>query len=175
MTLKDLRCLADQCYIAEYKAELNKKYIASSEDIFTDGTNTHYVDSEGYVIIKEVDAEYIIFLDIDSKVYLGIYKYIQDSKFKEILDGINTLRHHIGSAQIKSTKSLPDDGLIDVNNMTCTECGSVEFSNFSISTAGEIECTCKKCRTKFKLIPSKYYIIKSKTIIMNTENAVHLN
>ena len=178
MKLQELCSLVDQYYIAEHKAELNKRYLAMSETIITDGTNTHYVDADGYVNIKDVDAEYIIFFDSNSKLYLGIYKYIQDNKFKEILDGINTLRRHVGNAIIKPSTNVTqlENGLVDVNNMTCTECGSTDFSKFSVSaSSNEIECTCKNCKTKFKLIPSKYYIIKSKTIFMGIENAAHLN
>lgn len=176
MKLQDICALVDQYYVAEYKAELNKTYIASSDTIITDGTNTSNIDEEGYINIKDVDAEYIIFVDKHSKIYLGVYRYIKDNKFKEILDGINTLRSHIGSVLLKPTNGTPADGLININDMTCTECGLKDFSKFSVNSSTiEIECVCKNCKTKFKLVPSKYFVIKSKTILMDTENAAHLN
>ena len=75
MRINDLCSLSDQYYIAECKEELNKKYVSSSEVIYTDGTNTRRIDEDGYIHIENVDAEYIIFIDRDDKVYLGIYKY----------------------------------------------------------------------------------------------------
>lgn len=179
MRINDLCSFSDQYYIAECKEELNKKYVSSSEVIYTDGTNTRRIDEDGYIHIENVDAEYIIFIDRDDKVYLGIYKYIQDSKHKEIIDELKMIRlqnKNMSSAKNQSTNNIALDDIIDINNMVCTECGSKDLSKFSTNTStGEIECTCKVCKTKFKLVPSKYFVIKSKTIFMDTKNAAHLN
>lgn len=60
--------------------------------------------------------------------------------------------------------------IVDVNNLECTECKSKEFSIYVENDDYSIECTCDHCGTSFVLIPSKYFIIKSKTIPTNMKN-----
>ena len=54
--------------------------------------------------------------------------------------------------------------------LECTECKSKEFSVYIENSDYSIECTCDHCGTTFVLIPSKYYIIKSKTVPTNMRN-----
>lgn len=170
MRIRDLCQMADQSYVAQHEAELNKKYIASSDVIYSDGTNSHYIDAEGYINIENIssDTSYIIFIDQAGQVYLGIYQYIEDSKFKEIMDNLKKIRL-ISNGYIKkvNTDNLSTkDGLIDMNNLICSECGSKEFTQFKyVNTIGEIECRCKFCRTNYTFAPSRYYFIKSKTVV----------
>ena len=190
MNLAQLCQLADVFYIAENKKELDQHYIASSEIIFTDGKNKHHIDADGYICIKDIDnANYIIFLDQDGNIYLGIYKYIQESKYKEIVDGLHHIREqlglhkhartHINTPEEEAEKppepmtdrrdhtneSIISDDLVDINNPICEECGSTEFNTpFIYNSKYEIECVCSKCGIQYTLVPSKYYIIKSKTI-----------
>ena len=63
-------------------------------------------------------------------------------------------------------KQAPAD-IVDVNNFICTECGDLIDRNISMNIDSSINCTCNHCGTVFKLIPSKYYIIKSKVINNN--------
>lgn len=193
MTLSNLCSLADTYYIAEHKPELNQTYISSSEFIYSDGTFKHHINNDGYIEIGEiVDANYVTFIDQAGNLYLAIYKYIQEIKFKEIIDRINKIRDQTGmhkhstvivdndsdaeppAEKDKILTNSADGDLVNVNNMVCSICGSNKFVEpFVYDADHNITCECENCRTVYYLIPSKYYIIKSKTIFTaSTNNAV---
>lgn len=60
--------------------------------------------------------------------------------------------------------------IVDVNNFICTECGELIDRNVSLNSDLSIICTCNNCGTRFTLVPSKYYIIKSKVINNNLDS-----
>ena len=94
----------------------------------------------------------------------------EDNKQEE--DIINNKKHktiHYNREEDKYIGSAPAE-IVDLNNLECTECQSKSFSSIIANEDYSLECTCDNCGTKFVFIPSKYYIIKSKTIVTNTEN-----
>ena len=201
MNLSNLCSLADAYYVAEDRSELNQKFIDSSEIIYSDGTNSHHIDNDGYIDINNIkDADYIVFLDQNANVFLGIYKYILEPKYKEVIDALNRLRSQTGMHKHNRTpdkekiyeyhgydtgpkpvkpvepkreddkilKKAPAD-LVNINDMTCSECGSKDFIQpFRYDKEWNISCQCAKCSTVYKLIPSKYYVIKSITKFKDT-------
>ena len=187
MNLADICTIADSYYIAENKLELNQEYLSSSELIHSDGTFSHHINKDGYIVIYDiVDANYIVFIDQSGDLFLGIYRYIQDIKFKEIIDNMNVIRNQTGmhkhNASVEVTDIEPNrecdpvlkdaaDDLVNINNMICTECGSKDFVEpFAYDSDKNITCQCKTCSTIYKLSPSKYYAIKSKTIFSNVND-----
>lgn len=180
MLLQNVCSFTDSYYIAEYRSELNQDFYASSEMIYTDGTYDHEITCDGYIHIKNLyNADYILFLDKSSELFLGVYKHIHEVKFKEIVYGINTLRKEMQDLQgsedektkeekeeERSELEITNSNMVDINNMVCTECHKSDFKEpFTyIPDTGELICECNVCHTIFTLIPSKYYLIKNKSI-----------
>lgn len=191
MTLANLCSMFDSYYIAAHRTELDHKYIASSELIYSDGIFKHHVDKDGYIVIKQVqDADYLIYIDQSGNICIWIYQNTLESKYKEIIDTCNKIRdltkmhRHSTEARVTENKSITVDHkdeseddeiiksspveVININTFRCTECESRKF-DVKILNSGAFKYKCKKCKTIFKLVPSKYYIISSKTIISNTD------
>ena len=191
LTLPTICSMFDNYYIANHKADLNKTYLASSELIYSDGTYRHHVDKEGYIVITEVsDANYLIYIDQCGDICLWVYENIIEVKYKDIVDSLNTLREqtkmhkhtinnhdvcaikeeHLTELYEKEPKREEDPILVNapaeivnINSFTCSECGSTSFEA-QRKQNGKFKYICMNCKTKYILIPSKYYIIKSKTI-----------
>ena len=202
MTVTKLSEAADICYIAENRDELNQKYIATSEMIYSDGTNSHKINSDGYIEIDEVhNASYIVFLDITGNIFLGVYKYIAENKFKEIIDHINKIRDYMSKITItdikkddknnndiednndiiitnKSTNSeMMDKKLntwIDINNFICAKCLNQDDFDIVKNPDASMIFTCNRCKVEYLLVPSKYYIIKQFTAPI-TNNDCEIN
>lgn len=183
MELADICAMVDTYYIAENKLELDQSALSFSEHIYSDGTYDQTITKEGYVKIFNIkNANYLIFIDSKNQLYLSIYKYISNTKFKEITDEIEELRELLNtndeSSSDKSSDTIPNklDGLIDINNMVCTECGSNDIKEFYHHENHLIRCMCNNCGTEYVLEPSKYYIIKSKKVInKSNQNTVNIN
>jgi len=181
MTLDNICTLFDSYYIAEKRSELNTKYIASSELIYSDGQFNHRINSDGYITIDNVkDAEYIIFIDQNGDVFIAIYKYIYDLKFKDIITNVNKIRsstgmrkHSIVSHEDTPNKIIPSGNVIDVNNFKCSVCNNdLEFSKLKNAT---VLAVCKKCNVEYALVPSKYYILKAKKQIYESDDSLNIN
>lgn len=192
MTLLNLCSLADSYYIAELKGELNQDYFSSSDLIYSDGTFDHHINKDGYIKITNLQgANYILFMDQSGNIFLSIYKYTSEPKYKEIIDNMNHIRdqtgmykhsesifNNIAAPKINIPKDkvevpreedevlkLANDELVNINNLSCSVCGSTNFVEpFELDHEGTIRCQCNQCRTIYELMPSKYYLVKSKTI-----------
>lgn len=179
MNLSNVCAISDTYYIAENKLELNQEYLSSSELIYTDGNYNSHINKDGYIKIFDVyDANYLVFIDESGNLFLAVYKFIADIKFKDIINAINDIREQTGMHKHdKSANKKEDevsesiDELVDINNMTCDVCGSEDFVEpFKYDKDRNITCQCKGCNTIYKLSPSKYYAIKSKTIFSNAND-----
>ena len=59
---------------------------------------------------------------------------------------------------------LKENGLMNLNEMICDECGSKDFNTPVLCSDNKtIEYQCAKCYTIYRLAPSKYYRLLSKT------------
>ena len=198
MNLINLCAMADSYYIAEHKAEINQNYLSSSELIYTDGECEHHINRDGYIEISNItNANYIVFMDQAGNVFLSIYKYILDVKYKDVLDALNQLRAQTGMYKHNANYEVPKnnldvnpnkieplreddeilklgpDELVNVNSMKCSICGSTDFIEpFKYDYNWNIKCQCKKCNTIYTLIPSKYYLVKSKKLFNKLEDNV---
>lgn len=65
---------------------------------------------------------------------------------------------------------LYNEGLVDLNNMHCNVCDHNEFFDFVLcDDMKTIEAQCAHCYTIYRLIPSKYYVVHSRTIFVDNE------
>ena len=183
MNLLNVCAIADIYYIAENKLELDQEYLSSSELIYSDGTFSHHINKDGYIKIFDIyDANYLVFIDQNGNLFLAVYKFIADNKFKDIINAMNSIREQTGMH--KHDKSANEDTnispetineLVDINNMVCSVCGSTEFYEPFVYNENkrDINCQCKSCNTIYELAPSKYYVIKSKKIfIPNSDHSI---
>ena len=179
MELTDICAMVDTYYIAENKLELNQPALSFTEHIYSDGTYDQTITKEGYVKIFNIkNANYLIFIDSKNQLYLSVYKYISSTKFKEITDDIKELKELLNNDESSNKFTIPNelDGLIDINNMICTECGSNDIKEFYHHENHLIRCICNNCGTEYILEPSKYYIIKSKKVInKSNQNTININ
>lgn len=178
MELADICAMVDAYYIAENKLELNQPALSFTEHIYSDGTYDQTITKEGYVKIFNIkNANYLIFIDSKNQLYLSVYKYISSTKFKEITDDIKELKELSNNDESSDKSTIPNelDDLIDINNMVCTECGSNDIKEFYHHENYLIRCVCNNCGTEYVLEPSKYYIIKSKKVINNSnQNTINI-
>ena len=183
----------DSYYIANHKFEFEAvEYITSYDMIITNGTYNKEIDQKtGYLTIKNLrDADYIIYLDTEGKIVLSIYKHIPENLIKNVQDGIKLLWKHIDEHQIlediketveskiKDNKTPEEntsgaitleDGLVDLNELHCTICGSTEFNDLVLCDDNRtIEAQCKHCYTIFRMIPSRYYVLHSYSVFPDT-------
>lgn len=185
---------------AEFEMLSIKTSYASVE---TDGTYTSQIDADSrLMLITNISrAEYFAYLDENDKIVLYMYSQISPIKEKEIDDGIKRLWSHVANliqqsdeevvieepkpeATITSEQLTHDEavkkmllyneGLVDLNHMHCDVCGSDNFFEFVTCDDGKtIEAQCSKCYAIYRLIPSKYYMIHSRTIFMdNSKNQI---
>ena len=187
MTLVNLCQLFDTYYIAKHKSELNRKYLSSSELIFSDGDFDHHIDKDGYIVVPSLSAaNYFMYIDQSGNLCLWIYELTPETMYKEIVSNMNKVREQtrmhrhttkphnkdgttydssssndLDRSKDEIIKSAPAE-IVNINKFLCTMCSSSEF--VKTKTGSNIILVCKKCKTKFKLIPSKYYIIKSITM-----------
>lgn len=183
---------ADSYIIADHRSEIEvAEHISISSSIYTDGQYKYHIDSAtGYIHITELKfASYLAYIDIHNKVYIHIYREVHEEFFKIITDSLISLHEQINqdvqliekNAEKEHVNINPDDisnidkatlqlllhanGLMDLNNLHCDECGSTIFKEPVMCDDNRtIECQCSKCYTIYRLIPSRYYTIHSKTI-----------
>ena len=177
MTLVDLCNFFDRSEIVDTQMDIDRDYYVSVDTIFTDGEYKTTIGTDGYLQITSVhDATYLMFVDIEHKIYLCIYKYIPESKYKHILQRLQLLKIAINKLNGTNNdeddidnviEDLIDDDVIDINNFACTECDNNHNFKFKrLKTNPEIICTkCNICYTEYTLTPSKYYKIASKKTI----------
>lgn len=186
-----------QYSIAEYRTEIeNHEHIASSTEIYTDGEYSKHIDPEtGYVHIENLrNVTYIMYLDANSMIYLHAYKFISEHNLKVISDGIKSLKKSIQSeddiSEFKYLLTTPIDkntvtdvddvyfevllrgqGIVNINNMVCDVCGGVKFKDpILCSDMKTFEYQCSNCYTIYRLAPSKYYMITSRTVFNDVSN-----
>ena len=185
--------------IVEHKSELEKHtYDISYSEVLSDGkVHISRDDQKNCLIARVTNASYIAYIDISSprEVHLIAYINILDSAIHHIRNQVNTLINYLNSKEEKEQPEseekveepmvditqLPqseavrrflihEEGLMDINNMVCDICGSTEFKDPEMCNDYKtIECQCKKCYTIYRLIPSKYYMVHSRTVFLNTE------
>lgn len=156
--------------ILDKKDKFNIKYVASSDIICTDGEYTSRIDSDGYIKIENLkNNNYLIFIDGDGDIVLVIYKYIIETKYKEVIDNLNMIRDKTGmhkhpnsSPKYRNINIELSDTLIDITDFQCDSCGGKmtleDKQNYKIAR-------CAKCNIKYALRPSKYYNIAARTKI----------
>lgn len=171
MTLENLCALFDQAEVVDEKIDLSHDYYSFSENIYTDGKETHNINREGYIHITDVkDATYIAFVDRNHNTYLCIYRYAQETKYKEILDKYNILKSTVKGdkkSNSNNSNSIITSDLIDINSFRCTECDSDKDLTYKRSTTNPdiLMAKCEKCKTEYTFTPSKYYKLASKRLI----------
>ena len=178
MTFENVLDLFDNYYIADTQAALNQEYIANSSSIYCDGTYDHHVKSDGYIKIYNISntANYIIFLDKNGDLFISIYKYIDEAKFKQIVDYLNDLRKSTGIRR-HSTNHLhlseieADSNIFDINTLECLECNN-ELRFTKVKNSDTIVGYCHRCNIEYALIPSKFYVLKAvKHLYSDNQNA----
>ena len=190
-------------FIVDHRAEFELMvYKTSFSGVETDGQYSTKIDASSrlLVVTNLIHADYIAYLDEDDKIVLYIYKQIPEIKLSEVLNGINKLWAHLkkleGSEnkEVTSAESnavteqlaydeavkktlLRDEGLVDLNHMQCDICGSDRFNDFVVCNDGKtIEAQCANCYTIYRMVPSKYYMVHSRTTFNdNTKNQIDPN
>ena len=167
MTFENILDLFDDHYVAETQAALDQEYTANSNNIFCDGSFEHHVKSDGYIKIYNIshDANYVIFLDKDGDLFISIYKYIDEPKYKHIIDHLNELRkttgvHRHSAHSMHLAEIEHDNNIFDINTLDCLECGN-ELRFTRIKDSDTIVGYCHKCNIEYALIPSKFYVLKA--------------
>ena len=191
MTLEQLVKLSDVYFIAKHKIELVQDYITISDIIFSDGTFSHHILPDGYIEITDLkNANFIVFADKNQEIFLGIYINILESKFKIIVDAIQSIKNQLNlvknttntteetESNIETQEEISQEEviirdvdtnqkdettLLDIVDFACLDCGSTEMTPFKYNLMGDITTQCKHCKTIFTLTPSRYYVLKSRT------------
>lgn len=174
MTLTELCSLFDRYEIVETQTQIDRRYYATTETAYSDGKIESTVGNDAYIHINSVhNATYLMFVDIEHKIYLCVYKYIPNSKYKVIRQQLQILKNIINKLNnideyndIDALDNHIDDDVIDINTFTCTECDSEERLVFNRSKTNPeaITTKCKTCKTEYVFVPSKYYKLSSKKI-----------
>lgn len=193
-TIMDLCALFDRYEIAETQSYIDREYYTVKETIFTDGEYDSHVTRDAYIKITSVrNANYLIFIDIEHKIYLCAYKYMPKTKYKFIKQKLQILKsmiaeeveidihhHHYPNTDIIDEKDINkhnvfiDDNVVNINEFICTECGSGEKMSFSRSKTNPdaLITKCNVCKTEYTFVPSKYYKLSSKkTIYFKSEKS----
>ena len=176
MTIYDLCSHFDRSEIVDTQLEIDRDHYASIDTIFTDGEYKTSIGDNGYLKISNVcNANYIMFIDLENKIYLCIYKYISVSKFKPILQRLQMLKNTINKLNgspcnndnVDIIDNLIDDDVIDINTFCCIECDSYSEFTFTRSKTNPdiLQAKCDKCKTEYTFTPSKYYKIASKKCV----------
>ena len=173
--------LVDYYYIINHKHEMSKiEYISLSTNIFTNGTYETKIDSAtGFIKIFNVtNADYLIYLDKDQNIILYLYANISSILNKTVVDDIKAISKTIvnkkkpDAVSLSSENFLQNNGLIDLNNLVCSECDSSEFKTPVICSDGiTLELQCAKCYTIYRIAPSRYYRILSKTLFASNSQS----
>lgn len=184
MTLTNVCMLFDSYTVVEKQSQVSNTFFASSEHIFSDGVYHSHIEKHGYIQITDVEnATYIMFVDQSGNIFLNIYKYTQETKYKEIIDNLNTLReltgihHHTYATEDdyldeedsdaeKEDVDLPSalrSKYIDLNTFVCLDC-STKIRYRKLQNTDAVIGVCTKCNTEYTLVPSKYYVLKAKKI-----------
>lgn len=168
MTIENLCDLFDSHMIVDKMNKMENTFTASSELIYSDGEFDHNIDSEGYIKISNIrDAMYIIFIDSAGDIFLCVYKYIPETKYKNVIDKLNKVREITGMKRHNNIGEAANDririnnSLVDINNLQCPECK--EIMSVKEKSGKELMIAeCSNCGTKLLLEPSKYYVITTK-------------
>ena len=159
----------------------------------------------GYIIIYDIiNASYLVYLDKNQKVVLYIFEYISTALIKNVIDAItdakkqiqlvdslsntnietNTSTNDLDSINYHQFKTdneiyrkiLHNANLIDINNMVCDECNQSNFKTPVLCDDNRtIEFQCKNCYTIYRLKPSKFYVLDSKTVFINNDDMIAHN
>ena len=178
MNIIDLCELFDKYEIVKTQIEIDRSYYATVETIYSDGDVAYNITSNGYIHINSVqNASYLMFIDIEYKKYLCIYKYIPESMYKPIIQKLQILNETISKINVfdecddthsvDNNDQVINNDVIDINTFKCTEC---DYENKLIYTRSKtnpeaLETKCDKCKTEYIFVPSKYYKLSSKKII----------
>lgn len=214
MNLNELLKQPDTYYIAATRAKISEsEYLSQSELIYSDADFKHHIRSDGYIKITNINLKvnYIVFLDSNGNIFLAIYKFIPEEKYKEVCDAICSLRKQLG-VYAHNPEPLPDaetvsttqeikgnnvssvlskeedgmeradesltislNGIYDMNNFSCPDCHSQDVDDVKIS-GWEVIKQCNSCGTQFNMVPSRFYIIKSRTVFTGSNvNALNLS
>ena len=177
MSIVDLCNLFDRSEIVDTQLELDREYYSSSDSIFTDGDyKTSIDDANGYIHITSVqNATYLIFIDVENKIYLCVYKYLPTNKYKFIKQKLQLLKNTINQYNNSNTTPVEPStntqyntgDIIDINTFKCTECNSTAKLCFRRVEGNPDALTtkCSICKTEYVFMPSKYYKLSSKRII----------
>lgn len=139
------------------------------------------------------NPNYVIFLDRNGEIFIQIYKYTPDTLYKRIIDDLNKLcdelgvyHEHVDISQITAnidpktnqnqvhhqtqhdgpSLTLPDSlksRVIDINTFKCPDC-NIGISYRKIPNSDAIIGFCSKCFVEYTLMPSRFYVIKSKKV-----------
>lgn len=189
--------IVDSLVVMEHQAEFElMTYKTSYSNFETDGMYSTKVDAVSRLIIisELVHANYLAFLDEDDKIILYIYKQIPEIKLNDVSNAIKRLWDHLNALEkkfesaeekeVEPTVSIDQltyddaikrlliytEGLVDVNHMECDVCGSTDFHEFVLCDDNKtIETQCANCFTIYRLVPSKYYMVVSRTTFNDTE------
>ena len=179
MDINSLCSLFDRSEIVNTQVEIdNREYYASLDSIFTDGEYKTTVGSDAYIHISSVqNASYLIFVDIEYKIYLCVYKFLPTTKYKNIkqklqilknlISDLNTTSSTIAQVTASSNMEYAKDDIVDINIFTCTECNSTAKLSYNRldNNPDVLSTKCPICKTEYTFVPSKYYKLASKRII----------
>lgn len=162
--LEEVCSLFDGYYIANSTLQMNKKYIALSSIIYSDGSYTKDAHRDGYVHIENIrDASYIIFINANEEIYLAVYKYIPESKLADVEVKFKELRSLLPSIADANNDGLPDNNTINMEDPRCPFCNEpIVVCNSSMDKMLHIS-KCNICKKGYTLEPDENFKITSIT------------
>ena len=123
-------------------------------DILIKNISDELREARDEIIINNDNNENIIEIEVPENTSKGEW---EDTELEKIRTS-NSLQQMF----------LKENGLMDLNDMICDECNSKEFNIPVMCNDNKtIEYQCKNCNTIYRLAPSKYYRLLSKTKFSN--------
>lgn len=175
MTIAELCNLFDRYEVVDTKMQLDREYYSNTNTIYSDGNIKTSIGKDAYVRVSVYDANYVMFVDIENKIYLCVYRYIPTTKFKQIKQELQLLKNEINKLSDNNTNDITNcinDDVIDINAFKCTECKSDEKLIFyrSKDNSDILITKCNICKSEYTFVPSKYYKLASKRTVYFKSN-----
>ena len=153
---------------------LNKEYIASSGEVYTDGNQKQNIDKEGFVHIELSDAQYIVLFDINNQLYLEIYKYTPVFTINNLISEVIKIKKNYSNIgynkKFDNLNIIKESDLVNINSFVCPKCGKEFVKAKSKADPSLILAYCSNCNIEYFLKPSKYFVIVAKKQFFRSKN-----
>lgn len=165
--LQEVCDLFDSYYIANSMIQMDKRYVAVSGLVHSDGSYTKEAHRDGFVYIENVkDANYIVYIDKNKELSLAVYRYTSESKLADIELICKEIRNNMHELiwDDEDGDGVPDNNTINVEDPRCPFCNSpIVVCNNSMGDKMLYVAKCNDCNKGYVLEPDDNYRITSIT------------